>query len=145
MIDSILTPCYLQNHPNTYQLASAQSNVLLNEMPGNIRLTTTTGLPLPDPCYIAFHAACARVADKSGARCYMLERIREITDSCGIMEDDRSSDTLWNGLTRLVCLFRKRLECNIRRDRKQEERGTTVVIPTMMEEEVEGEDEKDGW
>lgn len=57
-------------------------------------------LPLPDPRYIAFHAACARVADLSGVGDPIRETIERIEYVYESMNDG-SSDTL---IRRLMCL-----------------------------------------
>lgn len=56
-------------------------------------------LPLPDPRYLALHAACARVAHMSGAAEYIDRIFREMEET-GVLANDGGSDALYHALVR---------------------------------------------
>jgi len=60
-----------------------------------ITLTTPDPLtlPLPDPRYLALHAACARVVHLSGAMAYINKVLSDL-EEIGVLSSDRSSDVL---------------------------------------------------
>ncbi|KAG8894860.1 hypothetical protein FRB99_000947 [Tulasnella sp. 403] len=54
----------------------------------------TATLPLPDPRYLALHAACAQVAHASGAAKYIDELLRDVEDRTVLAEDGSSVQLL---------------------------------------------------
>ena len=85
---------------NHYRLASPEPfyrRGLLDQ----IILTTRDAkkLPLPDPRYLALHAACARVAHLSGAGEYIDKALRDIEET-GALANDGPSHALYHALVR---------------------------------------------
>lgn len=64
-----------------------------------IILTTpdSVALPLPDPRYLALHAACARVVHLSGAREY-IDKVCCDIETIGALANDGSLDVLLHAL-----------------------------------------------
>lgn len=56
-------------------------------------------LPVPDPQYLALHAACARVAHLSGAGEYIDKVLREIEETT-VLANDGGSKVLYHALVR---------------------------------------------
>ncbi|KAF8879585.1 hypothetical protein BD779DRAFT_1146539 [Infundibulicybe gibba] len=85
--------------PDNYYRPAATKPFLLRGIPAGIQLATPdpASYPLPDPRYIAVHAACARVAHLSGAGEYLDIVSREVE---GITVDDGSGDVLYHALMR---------------------------------------------
>ncbi|KAL5639456.1 hypothetical protein ACGC1H_006826 [Rhizoctonia solani] len=73
---------------------------LCPEVPPVVTLTTDTALPLPDPRYLALHAACAKVIHMSGAA-KPINLILRDTENTPVLSLDGSSagllDTLLYG------------------------------------------------
>ena len=77
---------------NQYALRATNPNIL-NPLPATVTFTARGGLPLPDPRYLALHAACAKVAHLSGAGEYIDAVDRDI-DSTLVLAKDGSSAKL---------------------------------------------------
>ncbi|KAF8199018.1 hypothetical protein BJ912DRAFT_845340 [Pholiota molesta] len=89
------------NH-HRYKLAATRPSVPPSALHGHhIQWTTPdpAAYPLPDPRYLALHAACARVAHLSGAGGYMERVLREI-EEMGVLASDGGSDALYHALVR---------------------------------------------
>ncbi|CAE6487009.1 unnamed protein product [Rhizoctonia solani] len=67
------------------------------ELPTTVTFATDTGLPLPDPRYLALHAACAKVVLKSGAA-ESIDSILRDTEETKVLSQDGSSEGLLNAL-----------------------------------------------
>ncbi|KAG8906721.1 hypothetical protein FRB99_006319 [Tulasnella sp. 403] len=66
-----------------------------------IELTTPdeANLPLPDPRYLALHAACAQIANVSGVAEYLKELVEELEDRAVLSEDGSSFRLLDHALS----------------------------------------------
>ncbi|PPQ65717.1 hypothetical protein CVT26_000334 [Gymnopilus dilepis] len=86
--------------PHHYRLAASDEGVIAG-FSRNIVFTTPDEerLPLPDPRYLALHAACARVAHLSGAGEYIDEVLRDL-ETTGVLAPHGSSDVLYHALVR---------------------------------------------
>jgi hypothetical protein len=60
--------------------------------------------PLPDPCYLALHAACARVAHLSGVSKYVDTIFRETEDMKVLASDRSSGEVLWYALGKYMAV-----------------------------------------
>ncbi|KAI6018913.1 hypothetical protein BKA83DRAFT_4308884 [Pisolithus microcarpus] len=54
--------------------------------------------PLPNPAYLAIHAACVKVAHLSGATEYIKEVLRRMEDTLVLAEDGGSSEILYTAI-----------------------------------------------
>jgi hypothetical protein len=61
--------------------------------------STNPAFALPDPCYLRIHAACARVANLSGAGEYVDRIFRDMEDTRVLASNGSSGDTLSYALT----------------------------------------------
>ncbi|CAE6442687.1 unnamed protein product [Rhizoctonia solani] len=74
------------------------------DLPGVVTLSSTSpDLPLPDPKYLAFHAACARILKFSGASDFIISFLDEVEDT-HVLSGDGSSGELLNHLLRAESL-----------------------------------------
>ena len=80
-----------QNVINQYTVHATIPSILA--IPAIVTFNAQAGLPLPDPRYLALHAACARVAHLSGAGEYIDAFDRDI-DTTPILAKDGSSAKL---------------------------------------------------
>ncbi|KAF8575890.1 hypothetical protein K439DRAFT_1368763 [Ramaria rubella] len=88
------------NLPNSYRVCS-NNPVLITHIPSPVTFTSThSSLPLPDPRYLALHAACAKVAHLSGGGEY-IETVYRDMDSAEVLANNGSSaDVLEAALAR---------------------------------------------
>jgi hypothetical protein len=77
---------------NQYALRATSPNIL-NPLPATVTFIARGGLPLPDPRYLALHAACARVSHLSGAGEY-IDTVNRDIDATLILAKDGSSAKL---------------------------------------------------
>jgi hypothetical protein len=63
--------------------------------------TTNEMLKLPDPRYIALHAACARVIHTAGMGQHLDQILRD-QEELSVLPEDGSSDVLMNALRRVA-------------------------------------------
>ena len=63
----------VEGHINTYHVRSTDEGVLACCRANPIVFSTEDAIPLPNPAYLAIHAACCRVAHLSGAADYIDE------------------------------------------------------------------------
>ncbi|KAF8875055.1 hypothetical protein BD779DRAFT_1613478 [Infundibulicybe gibba] len=84
--------------PINYYRPAATQPYFIERMPAGIQLTTPDPVeyPLPDPRYLAVHAACARVAHLSGAAEYMEMIFREMEEAQVLADDGGSADVLYH-------------------------------------------------
>ncbi|CAE6364000.1 unnamed protein product [Rhizoctonia solani] len=61
------------------------------ELPAVVTFATSTQYPLPDPRYLALHAACARIIKLSGAAEYVEKILRDAEEVKALSEDKSSS------------------------------------------------------
>ncbi|KDQ09867.1 hypothetical protein BOTBODRAFT_178609 [Botryobasidium botryosum FD-172 SS1] len=89
--------------PNTYTLHKTDLDYLMNA-PNIITFSSTDPelLPLPDPRYLAHHAACARVAHMSGIAEYIDQYFQDVEGSDVLAADGSSADWLCMRLGRFV-------------------------------------------
>jgi len=87
---------------NEYRMAGTDP-IILFELPTVVAFSSPDEdeFPLPDPRYLALHAACARVAHLSGAGEYNAMILRDI-EAIGVLSKDGSSDALYHALVRSV-------------------------------------------
>ncbi|KAJ3509951.1 hypothetical protein NLJ89_g4944 [Agrocybe chaxingu] len=92
-----------EDPPNTYRPASTKPHVYLVGIPDIVSFSTPDPqrLPLPDPRYLATHAACARVAHMSGAAEDIHKVLRDIEET-DVLPSDGPSDVLYHALARLL-------------------------------------------
>ncbi|PBK88967.1 hypothetical protein ARMGADRAFT_1167751 [Armillaria gallica] len=89
----------VDNQPKTYTVVSTISGVLERLPRRTVTFTTPDpeALPLPNPAYLAIHAASCRVARLSGAADYVEEllreeeEVRERIERMGILAKDGTS------------------------------------------------------
>ncbi|KDQ09866.1 hypothetical protein BOTBODRAFT_147975 [Botryobasidium botryosum FD-172 SS1] len=91
------------DNPNTYTLRRANPAYLLG-YPDIVTFTTTDPelLPLPNPRYLAYHAACARIAHMSGIVEYIEQYIQDVENSDTLAADGSSADWLCTRLGRFI-------------------------------------------
>ena len=94
---------HYQDPVNHYRLAASKP-FLIREVPAQVQLTTPdpSNYPLPNPRYLALHAACARVAHLSGAAEYIEGILRDMEDTKVLANDGSSCDVLYHALMRSV-------------------------------------------
>ena len=67
----------------------------MDGLPPSVTFTSAVaGLPLPDPRYLALHAACAKVAHLSGAAEYIEKSFRELEDTKVLASNGSSAEAL---------------------------------------------------
>lgn len=85
---------------NQYRLCTVQPRAITGLSP---ILTFTTPdasrYPVPDPRYLAIHAACAKVVHYSGAGDY-IEKILCDIEEMGVLANNGCSDALYHALLR---------------------------------------------
>lgn len=86
---------------NKYQVCSRDPK-LIEELPSVARLETPdpVDFPLPDPCYLALHAACAQVSHLSGAREYTEHDLRDLEEMRALAKDGSFASALKFALLR---------------------------------------------
>ncbi|PPQ93669.1 hypothetical protein CVT25_012728 [Psilocybe cyanescens] len=93
----------IDNDPNhhQYKLNAIRPSVIDNGVCDKIELTTPDPVkyPLPDPHYLALHAACAQVVHLSGAGKY-IEKVLQDIETIGVLASDGGSDVLYHALVR---------------------------------------------
>ena len=66
---------------NTYAICAREEGILRNCKDNPITLTSQhRDLPLPNPTFLAIHAACCRVANLSGAYWYIKKALDDLKD-----------------------------------------------------------------
>ena len=90
--------------PVNYYRPAATKPYLLRGIPAQVQLTTPDPniYPLPDPRYLALHAACARVAHLSGVTEYIKRVVRDMEDTKVLANNGGSGDVLYHALMRSV-------------------------------------------
>ena len=88
-----------QDPVNHYRPAATKP-LFIREIPPQVRLTTPdpNNYPLPNPYYLALHAACARVVHLSGAAEYIEMVFRGMEDTKVLATDGGSGDVLYHAL-----------------------------------------------
>jgi len=86
---------------NQYTL-NAISPVFLAGYPPVVNFVAHVDLPLPDPRYLALHAACARVAHLSGAAEYIDDVNRDIDTTLVLAKDGSSARLLAEAMSRIA-------------------------------------------
>ncbi|KAG8744936.1 hypothetical protein FRC10_009171 [Ceratobasidium sp. 414] len=82
----------IEGQPNMYRVDACRPRKGLYEMGAVVTFTTTDEeLELPDPRYLAIHAACAKVLFTSGMAEYVDRVIRDMED-LAVLREDGSSD-----------------------------------------------------
>ncbi|KAG8899708.1 peroxisomal assembly protein, partial [Tulasnella sp. 403] len=97
----------VEDKPHCYRLEMASSvgemfpPIIMPAAGTVVEFTTSdlTDLPLPDPRYLALHAACAQVAHASGAAKYIDELLRDMEDRTVLAEDGSSFKLLDHALS----------------------------------------------
>jgi len=86
--------------PDTYKLGAPNSRYILPHYRTTMTFTTRDPekLPLPSPEYLAIHAACARVANLSGAGEHIDKVLRELEDTKVLSKDGSSTEALEHAL-----------------------------------------------
>ena len=103
---NLLLRCYhrsrqtYKNVPDQYTLHAAHPGIL-NHLPEVVTFTTSTNLPLPDPKYLAIHAACAKVAHLSAAAEYIDTVHRDVASTLVLARDGSSARVLEAALSRI--------------------------------------------
>jgi hypothetical protein len=88
--------CCLKGTESQYRIGK-QHDWIRRELPSVVTLTSTSPqLELPDPRYLALHAACARVVKFSGAAGYIKCLLRDAEDTKVLSEDGSSAELLDN-------------------------------------------------
>jgi hypothetical protein len=70
------------------------------QLPDQVEFTSHhPALPLPNPTYLALHAACAKVAHLSGAGEYIEKTMRDLEEISVLSEDGSSAELLKRALS----------------------------------------------
>jgi hypothetical protein len=77
------------------------SQIISLGLPQTVTFTARNNLPLPDPRYLALHAACANVAHLSGAGEYIDSVDRDIDAIRVLVKDGSSNMVLAKAMTRI--------------------------------------------
>ncbi|KAG6852383.1 hypothetical protein C0991_012534 [Blastosporella zonata] len=87
--------------PNVYRPAAVAAGCLRG-LPLSVKFITPDpiNLPLPDPRYLAFHTACAKVAHLSGAGEYIDNVLWDLEDTRVLASNGDSADLLYHALVR---------------------------------------------
>jgi hypothetical protein len=95
LLDDIYKSSLLfQDVPHNYRIRGFQDSVL-RHLPTHVTLSSTNpALPLPNPKYLALHAACAKVAHLSGAGEHLDAILREMETTNVLSQDGRSFEVL---------------------------------------------------
>ncbi|KAF8573903.1 hypothetical protein K439DRAFT_1399426 [Ramaria rubella] len=88
------------NVPNSYHVCSTDPEFVQDISSPVIFTSTHPGLPLPDPRYLALHAACAKVAHVSGAGQYVESVYRDMDSAEVLASNGSSADVLEAALAR---------------------------------------------
>ncbi|KIJ49955.1 hypothetical protein M422DRAFT_65849 [Sphaerobolus stellatus SS14] len=89
------------NDPIHCYRPAATADYLLLEIPTIIHFQSRRAdLPLPDPCYLALHAACAKIQHLSGAAEYLSKVFNDIADLKVLAKDGGSADVLYHAIIR---------------------------------------------
>ena len=75
---------------------------MLVGLPETVTFTTQDNAPLPDPRFLALHAACAKVAHLSGEGEYIYGVDRDIDTTLVLSKDGSSSRVLIEAMTRIA-------------------------------------------
>ena len=75
---------------------------LLHGLPTTVSFIAQNNAPLPDPRYLALHAACANVAHLSGAGQHIDSVDRDIDTTPVLARDGSSSRVLIEAITRIA-------------------------------------------
>jgi hypothetical protein len=94
----------VRQDPLNHYRPTATKQFFIREIPAQVQLTTPdpNNYPLPDPRYLAIHAACARVAHLSGAAEYIEMVFRDMEDIKVLASNGGSGDVLYHALMRNV-------------------------------------------
>ena len=87
---------------NQYALR-ARNAYVLEGLPATITFIASADLPLPDPRYLALHAACAKVAHLSGAGEYIDTFYRDIDTTLVLAKDGLSVKLLAEAMS-CICI-----------------------------------------
>ena len=97
----IYTPSlYIHSHELTVNRRQLAPQIILG-LPQTVTFTARNNLPLPDPRYLALHAACANVAHLSGAGEYIDSVDRDIDAIRVLVKDGSSNTVLAKAMTRI--------------------------------------------
>jgi len=91
-------PVGLQGKQHTYYVRKAHAGVLSRSVLSDSIVQFTSSSPdmaLPDPRYLALHAACARIAHVSGAAAY-IDALREEWEETTVLSSDGSSADMFH-------------------------------------------------
>jgi hypothetical protein len=96
-----INPELCQDPVNLYRPAATKP-FLIRGIPAQVWLTTPdpNDYPLPNPRYLALHAACARVAHLSGAAEYIEMIFRDLENIKVLANNGGSGDLLYHALMR---------------------------------------------
>jgi hypothetical protein len=84
--------------PNQYQI-NARDPIYISDIINPVTLTSNDPLfPLPSPEYLRLHAACAQVANLSGAGEYIDQVFREMEETRMLAHDGTSAEALSTAL-----------------------------------------------
>ena len=87
-------PNYPKPVEHTYNVCSRQPYISAG-LPATVTFTSAfPELPLPDPRYLALHAACAKVAHLSGAGEYIERTFRELDNMKVLASNGSSAEAL---------------------------------------------------
>ena len=85
---------HTQPVPHTYNIRVRHA-CFLNNLPTSVSLTSAVAeLPLPDPRYLALHAACAKVAPFPGPAKHIHKSFRELEDTKVLASNGSSAEAL---------------------------------------------------
>ncbi|KAF8575615.1 hypothetical protein K439DRAFT_1369508 [Ramaria rubella] len=88
------------NVPNSYHVCSTNPELIEDISSPVIFTSMHPSLPLPDPRYLALHAACAKVAHLSGAGEYVESVYRDMDSAEVLANNGSSADVLETALAR---------------------------------------------
>jgi hypothetical protein len=80
----------VNGQPNTYEVKGGYPLVLAGTLPQVTFRSDDITLPPPEPRYIALHAACAKVAHRSGAAEY-IDMVMSDMEKIVVLAEDGSS------------------------------------------------------
>ena len=92
---------FWQDVINQYALRATNAFVL-EDLPATVTFIAQAGLPLPDPRYLALHAACAKVAHLSGAGEYIDAVSRDIDTTLVLAKDGSSAKLLAEAMSSIL-------------------------------------------
>jgi hypothetical protein len=84
----------IQPVPHTYNLRASHPGFLRGLPPSVTFTSAVPKFPLPDPRYLALHAACASMAHLSGAAEYIEKSFRKLEDTKVLASNGSSAEAL---------------------------------------------------